>query len=81
MIRVELFSTEDCHLCQEAKAVLLRVQREIPFTLEERKIIPGDPSYETYKEKVPVVFINNEEIFHYRVIERALREKLRQANE
>ena len=76
MILVELFSKEDCHLCHEAMAILRTVQGEIPFTLEERKITPGDPFYEKLKEKVPVVFINKEEVSHYRVDERKLRRKL-----
>jgi hypothetical protein len=33
MILVELFSKEDCHLCEEALEVLKKVQREIPFML------------------------------------------------
>lgn len=78
---VELFSKEDCHLCQEALVVLREVQREIPFELMERKIAPGDLFFEEFKEKVPVVFINGEEAFHYHVNEEALREKLRRVQE
>jgi glutaredoxin len=76
MILVELFSKEDCHLCQEALAVLEIVQQEIPFSLVVRKIAPGDTSYEQVKEKVPAVFINHEEAFHFRVDKRALRRRL-----
>jgi glutaredoxin len=76
VILVELFSKEDCHLCQEALAVLKKVQREIPFSLVVRKIVPEDPSYERVKEKVPLVFINHEEAFHFRVHERTLQTRL-----
>lgn len=62
-------------------AVLQEVQREIPFELMERKIAPGDLFFEEFKEKIPVVFINGEEVFHYRVNKKALREKLRRAQE
>lgn len=62
-------------------AVLHEVRREIPFELEERKIAPGDHFFEKFKEKVPVVFINGEEVFHYRVNKQALREKLRRVQE
>ena len=76
MILVELFSRQDCHLCEGAAAILRKVQREIPFALEERRLVPGDPFYESFNEKVPVVFINHEEAFHFRVEERALRRRL-----
>ncbi|MGA9363153.1 MAG: glutaredoxin family protein [Bacteroidota bacterium] len=76
MILVELFSKEDCHLCQEALAVLNKVQREIHFSLVVRKIVPEDPRYEELKEKIPVVFINHEEAFHFHVDEPTLRRRL-----
>jgi hypothetical protein len=76
MILVELFSSENCHLCEDALAVLRSVQRDIPFSLEERKLVPRDPFYESFNEKVPVVLINRVETFHFRVDERALRRKL-----
>ncbi len=79
MIVVELFSKEDCHLCEEAKYVLEKVRQEIPFHFVEKKIAPGDESYELYGERVPVVFINEEEVFHFRVNEEALKQKLREA--
>jgi hypothetical protein len=76
MILVELFSKEDCHLCKDALAVLRNVQRDIPFSLEERILLPGDPFYESFNQKVPVVLINHVETFHFRVDEGALRRKL-----
>jgi glutaredoxin len=72
MILVELFSREDCHLCEDVLAVLRWVQREIPFALEERKLVAGDPFYESFNKKVPVVFINHEEAFHFGIDERVL---------
>jgi hypothetical protein len=51
MIHVELFSREDCHLCEDALAVLRNVQRDIPFSLKERRLVPGDPFYESFKRK------------------------------
>ena len=78
MILVELFSKSECHLCEEAKAVLEKVRRETPFTLVERKLFPGDEYYEEYREMVPVVHINRVQTFRYRVNENTLRVKLRQ---
>jgi hypothetical protein len=76
MILVELFSREDCHLSEDALAVLRKAQWDIPSSLERRKLVPGDPFYESLKEKVPVVLINHVETSHFRVDERALRGKL-----
>jgi hypothetical protein len=76
MILLELFSKEDCHLCQEALAVLKKVQREIPFSLMVKKIVPEDPCYAQVKEKISVVFINHEEAFQFRVDEPTQRRKL-----
>ena len=78
MILVELYSGQDCHLCEEAKAVLLKVQKEIPFTLKEIKLVPGDEYYEEYKELIPVVHINKVLAFKYRVTETMLKIRLRQ---
>jgi glutaredoxin len=78
MILVELFSKNDCHLCEEAKAVLEKVRREIPFTLKEIKLAEGDQQYDDYKELVPVVHINKVPAFKYRVNENMLRIKLQQ---
>jgi hypothetical protein len=43
MIILELFSKEDCNLCQEALAVLKKVECEIRFSLVVRELVPEDP--------------------------------------
>lgn len=78
MILVELYSKDDCHLCDEARVVVERVQKQIPFKLREFKLMPGDPSFEEYKEMFPVVHINKVQVFKYRVSENMLRIKLQQ---
>ena len=77
MKTVTLISKKDCHLCDVAKEVLLKVQRKVPFTLDEKKIVPGDTDFETYHERVPVILINGEVAFQYKVIEAQLETKLR----
>ena len=76
MIIVDLYSRDDCPLCDDAKGVLETVQKEIPFTLRETKIIPGDQYFEEYKEMVPVVHINKVFAFKYRVNEGMLKFRL-----
>ena len=41
MIRVEVYGKRECCLCEEVKALLLKVQREIPFDLREIDIESG----------------------------------------
>jgi len=78
MIVVELFSKDDCHLCDEAKEVLEKVKREIPFHLKEVKLAPGTPEYDEYKEMIPVVRVNGNLAFKYQVNTNALRRILRE---
>lgn len=79
---IEIYSKEDCYLCDAAKEVLNRVQRTVPFELREIVIREGTQEYEQFKERVPVVFIyplhgvNKEFAFQYRVPEEELMRKL-----
>ena len=76
MIFVELYSKDDCHLCDKAKEVLLKVQLRYPFEFKEIKIHEGDQWYEQYKERIPVVHINKNFAFQYRVPEKEFLSKL-----
>jgi hypothetical protein len=81
MTLVELFSTGDCHLCDDARAVIERAGQQIPFKLREFTLMPGDPHYEEHKEMFPVVHINHVPVFTYRVSEHLLKIRLRQVAE
>jgi glutaredoxin len=78
MILVDLYSKPGCQLCDEARVVLERVRTQIPFTLREIKLFPGDEHFEEYKEMVPVVHINKTFAFKYRVNEHMVKLKLQQ---
>ena len=75
-MRVEVYGKRDCCLCDEAKAVLLKVRRKIPFDLHEIDIESAPGLYETYKERIPLVVINGRPAFKFRVDEAALRQRL-----
>ena len=79
MILVELYSKEDCHLCDRALDVVRRVRNKIPFELHVIKLKEGDEQFEVYKERFPVVTINKEFAFQYRVPEAEMIEKLERA--
>jgi predicted DCC family thiol-disulfide oxidoreductase YuxK len=67
---VELYSKDDCHLCDVAKEVMLNVQKRRAFRFIEIKIQPGMPEYEQFKERIPVIFVNKKFAFQYKVTER-----------
>ena len=77
MTVVELISKEECHLCDVAREVLLKVQKTAPFELRQTKIRQGDALYETYSERVPVVLVDGEFAFQFKVSEHQLLTKLR----
>lgn len=80
MILVELFSKDDCHLCDVAMDVLTRVQQIHPFELKVTNIQEGDEHYHRFKDRIPVVHINREFTFQYRVPEKEFIQKLMDAS-
>ena len=76
MIRVDIYSKHGCCLCDEAKAVLLRVQRDVPFELREVDIETSPEMAEAYGERIPLVFVDGRPAFKFRVDEAALRRRL-----
>lgn len=76
MIRVEVYTKRDCCLCEDVKAMLLKVRRDIPFELREIDIESAPALYETYKERIPFVVIDGRPAFKYHVDEEALRRRL-----
>jgi len=73
---VVLYGKPDCHLCDDARAVLERVRTEVPFALDERDITADDALHRAYLERIPVVTIDGEEAFELFVDEAELRRRL-----
>ena len=73
---VTLYGRPGCHLCDEAREVLLRVRAETPFELHEVDIERDDELFKRYLERIPVVSLNGEELFDFEVDEAALRRRL-----
>jgi glutaredoxin len=74
--RVTLVGASGCHLCESARKVIDRVRAEVPFELEEIDIT-GDVDLERrYRERIPVVLVDGEEVFTYFVHPDALRRRL-----
>ncbi len=75
-IKVEIYSKPDCHLCDEAKALLVKIQKEIPFEISEVDITQHAALFEEFKEQIPVVFINGRKAFKYHVDESEFRKRI-----
>ncbi|HEX6714244.1 MAG TPA: glutaredoxin family protein [Thermoleophilaceae bacterium] len=61
-MRLTLYGKPGCHLCEEAREVVLNVRERHPFELEEVDIT-RDPVLEArYRERIPVVVLDGEEV-------------------
>ncbi len=76
MSLVVVYSKPDCHLCDDAMAVLLRMQAELAFTLQERDITTDEALQRAYFERIPVIAVDGEEVCDYFVEEALVRERL-----
>lgn len=74
---VRLLSRNDCHLCDVAKGRIESAGRRVPFRLEIVDIDSDPDLAARYGERIPVVHVNGEEMFAYRVNERVLVRKLK----
>ena len=76
-IQIEVYSRPGCQLCDDAETVIERVQGRFNFALRIINI-ETDPELEkAYGEQIPVVFINGNKAFKYRVDEVELEEKVK----
>jgi hypothetical protein len=73
---VALYYAQDCSLCEEVRAQIGRLRETTPFELAEIDIT-GVPELEaTYREWLPVVEIDGERAFVYRIDEAELLARL-----
>ncbi len=64
---VIIYSRPGCHLCDEAKAVILSSGCTDQFDLEEINIESDEELLRKYKYDIPVIAINGVEAFIHRV--------------
>lgn len=81
MINMVIYSKSGCCLCDKAKAILLRVQIEIPFTLQEIDISQNQALFEKYQYVIPVVAINGQDLFISKISEFRVRKALLKIND
>ena len=73
---VVLYGRPGCHLCDEARATLLRIRAGHRFRLDEIDIDSDDTLFKRYLERIPVIALDGEELFDHFVEEETLRRKL-----
>jgi hypothetical protein len=73
---VTLYGRDGCHLCDDAREVLLRLREDTPFELVERDIERDDDLLKRYLERIPVIALDGRELFDFFVDENALRAAL-----
>ncbi len=78
---VVIYSKPGCCLCDKAKAILLKVQNEIPFILQEIDISRNQVLFEKYQFVIPVVAINGQDLFVSKISEFRLRKALLAIND
>jgi glutaredoxin len=74
---VEIYSKSQCPLCEEAKEILARVRRRIPFELREVDITSNPALFEEYRYDIPVVFVNGSKAFKHHLEAKAVEARLR----
>jgi glutaredoxin len=67
MILVTLYSRPGCHLCELVERVLHHVATKKPFELVVRNIDDDPADLEKYKNDIPVVNVNGEEVARHRL--------------
>ena len=69
MIALKMYSRPGCHLCDDMKAVIERVARTVPLTLDVVDI-SNDPELEQrYALEIPVLLVEGRKAAKYRVSE------------
>jgi hypothetical protein len=76
MKHVVLYGKADCELCDEMKAVVEDVRREVPFTLEIIDIECDPELRRLYALDIPVLLIDGRKAFKHRLAAAALRRRL-----
>ncbi|QHS23234.1 glutaredoxin family protein [Virgibacillus sp. MSP4-1] len=56
------YTKENCPLCEEARSLLMLLQTEYEFHIEEKDIYEDDRLLEKYQISIPVIRVDEEEI-------------------
>ena len=78
MVNVDIYSRPGCHLCDDMKAVVKQVVRDVDGSASINEVdISTDPALEAlYGIEIPVLMIDGKKAAKYRVTEDALKKML-----
>jgi glutaredoxin len=76
LTEVTLYGKPGCHLCEEARDVLLSVRLDREFDLVEVDVTLDPGLNRDYGERIPVVAVNGEDVFEYFVDRQGLEDRL-----
>ena len=71
-----LYTRRGCHLCDDAKAVILPLLREFGGTLREVDVDSDPALRDAYSNDVPVIFLGSRKVAKHRVDPRQFRRQL-----
>ena len=71
-MQVVLYTRGGCHLCDEARAVVLAERERTAFEFVEVDVDSSDALVAEYGVRIPVVVVDGEEAFEYTVDGEAL---------
>jgi hypothetical protein len=74
--RVTLIGKPGCHLCDEARAVVVKVTADLGLEFDELSILDDPDLQARYWEQVPVTLVDGEQHDFWRVSESRLRAAL-----
>jgi glutaredoxin len=74
--QVTLVTRTGCHLCQDAEAILQRMQNELGFAYTQLDVDDSPQLRAEYSDRVPVVLLDGREHGYWRVEEPRLRAAL-----
>ncbi|MBW7956665.1 MAG: glutaredoxin family protein [Deltaproteobacteria bacterium] len=72
-----LCAVDDCALCKDARSIIGRASRELPFEFKEVGIDSSEDLLRRYKGEIPTVFINGKKVFKYKVDEAEFKKRVR----
>ena len=64
---VEIYSKPGCHLCDEAKEVLIKAKQEFDMEIKEINIEEDHELFQKYRYDIPVIWINGRKAYKYRI--------------
>ena len=76
MRTVTLYGRPGCHLCDDARAVIIEVCAQMGARWEEKDITQDEELYRRYWEQIPVVLVDGEQHDFWRVDPQRLRTAL-----